>query len=412
MKILQVISYFPPAYAFGGSVQVAFFISKGLVNNGHEVVVYTTDAKDFKSRFKMRSNENIDGIKVYRFRNLSMMLVKLKIFITPGLFFHLRSEREKFDIIHLHDYRTIQNIVVYFYAKKHGIPYVLHSHNSLVRTGALPALKQLYDVLFGYTLLRGASMVIALSTFEAEQYKLMGVPDERIAIIPNGIDLSEYANLPPPGSFSGKFNIQKNKKIILYLGRINKYKGIDFLIKATAHLINDCKYDDIMLVIAGFDDGYLGEIKKQIHLLNIEKNVLLTGKLTEIEKISAFVDADVVVNVEPSNVFGMIPLEAAACSTPVIVSDGNSVKDIVKKGGFGFSVKYNDISELAETMRRIIDDNSLGTKMGQKGREFVFENFDWADVIVKLVNIYEAAKRKYAYHDPNSDNFKIKNVAS
>ena len=365
------------------------------MNNGHEVVVYTTDARDFKSRFKTRSNENIHGIKVYRFRTFFMYLAnKLRLFITPGLILHLKKEREKFDIIHLHEYRTFQNIIVYYYAKKHRIPYVLHSHNSLQATEAWLTVKRLYDVLFGNALLRNASMVIALGTLEVEQFKSMGVPDKKIAIIPNGIDLSEFVNPPHPGSFKSKFNIQGNKRMILYLGRINKYKGLDFLIKATAQLINERKYDDIMLVIAGSDDGYLDEIKKQTHLLNLEKNVLFTGEISETEKISAFVDADVVVNVEPKNVFGLVPLEAAASSTPVIVSDGNSVKDMVNQGGFGFSVKYNDVPELAETMRKIIDDDRLGTEMGQKGREFVFGNLDWAHVIVQLLNIYEAVKRK------------------
>ena len=52
---------------------------------------------------------------------------------------------------------------------------------------------------------------------EAKQYKAMGVPEGKIAIIPNGIDLAEYANLPPKGAFKKKFNMDENEKIILLL---------------------------------------------------------------------------------------------------------------------------------------------------------------------------------------------------
>jgi glycosyltransferase involved in cell wall biosynthesis len=95
----------------------------------------------------------------------------------------------------------------------------LQVHGSLPRIGAKQQLKWIYDVLFGYRLLRDASKVIALTRVEAEQYRRMGVPEEKIAIIPNGIDLSEYAELPPKGVFKKKFNIPEDRKIILYLGQ-------------------------------------------------------------------------------------------------------------------------------------------------------------------------------------------------
>lgn len=208
MKILQVVSYFPPAYAFGGPVKVAYQISKELIGRGHRVVVYTSDARDYGSRLKIDSDNDVDGIRVHHFRNLALVLVKkFKLFITPQLISYSQKEVKMFNVIHLHEYRTFQNIVVAHYAKKFGVPYVLQAHGSLPRIGAWRRLKWLYDVLFGYRLLRDASRVIALSRVEAEQYKAMGVPEEKIAIIPNGIDLSEYTSLLSKGSFKSKHNI-------------------------------------------------------------------------------------------------------------------------------------------------------------------------------------------------------------
>jgi len=349
MKILQVVPYFLPAYAFGGPVKVAYQVSRELVRRGHEVVVYTSDAKDFGSRLRIDSDNDVDGIRVRYFRNLALTLVKkFKLFITSQLVSHAKEEVKKFDVIHLHEYRTFQNIVVAHYAKKYGVPYVLQAHGSLPRIMDKQRLKWIYDVFFGYRLLRDASKVIALSRVEAEQYMAMGVPDEKIEIIPNGIDLSEYANLPSRGCFKKKFNIDEDKKIILYLGRIHKTKGIDFLIKTYARLIKDLKFKDGLLVVAGPDDGYLGEAKSLVSALGVSDRVSFTGLLAEHEKASAFVDFSFVVSPERLNVFLLVPLEAAACGKPVIVSNTNYISHMIREGEFGFSVEYGDVNELTE----------------------------------------------------------------
>jgi len=169
---------------------VAYQVPRELVKRGHEVVVYTSDAKDFGSRLRIDSDNDVDGIRVRYFKNLALMLVKkFKLFITPQLISRAKEGVKKFDVIHLHEYRTFQNIVIAHYAKKYGVPYVLQAHGSLPRTMAWQRLKWIYDVLFGYRLLRDASKVIALSRVEADQYGGMDVPEEKIAIIPNGIDL-------------------------------------------------------------------------------------------------------------------------------------------------------------------------------------------------------------------------------
>ncbi len=97
----------------------------------------------------------------------------------------------------MHNYRSFQNIAVAHYAKKSGVPYVLQAHGSLPKIMGKQRLKWLYDVLFGYRLLKNASKVIALTPFEAQQYIDFGVPEEKIEIIPNGIDLSRYHNFCP-----------------------------------------------------------------------------------------------------------------------------------------------------------------------------------------------------------------------
>jgi glycosyltransferase involved in cell wall biosynthesis len=390
MKILQVIPYFPPAYAFGGPVKAVYQISKELIKRGHKVVVYTTDAKDFSSRLEINSNNTIEGIKVHRFRNLFLTLIKkLKLFITPQLALFARKDVKNFDVIHLHEYTTFQNIVIHHYARKYDVPYVLQARGSLPRIGALRKLKWLYDVLFGYRLLRDAFRVIALTQVEAEQYKHRGVPKEKIVIIPNGIDLSEYAELPPKGSFKKKFNIPEDRKIILYLGRIHKIKGIDFLVKTYAHLVNEMNFKDTVLVIAGPDDGFLDEVKFLIQSLGISRLVMFTGPLYGKEKLGAYVDSDVIVLPSRYETFPNVVLEAYACSKPVVTSNVEAIPDIVLHGETGLLFQAGDVEEFASAIAYMLTHPEEAEKMGCNARRLVEEKFSIDRVVTQLEALYE-----------------------
>ena len=396
MKILQVVPYFPPAYAFGGPVKAVYQTSKELVKRGHEVTVYTTDVKDFNSRLETNSDDAIDGIKIYRFRNCSLTLVrKLKLFVTLDLISYAKKRIKTFDIIHLHEYYTFQNTVIHRYAKKYNVPYILQAHGSISRVGALRMFKWLYDVLFGYRLLRDASKVIGLSRFEADQYRRMGVPEEKIAIIPNGIDLSEYADLPPKGAFKRKFGIPEEKKIILYLGRIHKIKGIDFLIKAYTHLINDMHYKDALLVIAGPDDGHLKEAKSLTSALDISKHVLFTGPLYGQDKLEAYVDSDVVVLPSRYETFPIVVLEACACGKPVIASEVGGLKDLIINGETGLLFEPENVKQLTRSIFSLLNDNNVAKEMGQKGKSFVRENFTVEKVVERLEKAYEEVVERW-----------------
>jgi len=194
MKILQVVPFFSPVH--GGSSLGPYNSSKELAKRGHEVTIYTSDHK-----LSGEWIESLPQVKVYPFKTRSIWA---NFYITEGLINHIRENIKNFDIIHLHNYRTFQNIVVHHYAKKYGVSYIVQAHGSLPRIMEKQRLKWVYDMCFGYRLLRDASSVIAFTQTEAQQYRDMGVPREKIEIIPNGIDLSEYESLPPKGSFKKK----------------------------------------------------------------------------------------------------------------------------------------------------------------------------------------------------------------
>ncbi len=158
----------------------------------------------------------------------------------------LDSEIKNFDIIHMHNFRTYQNYIVSKYAKKNGVPYILQARGSVLPFFQKQTLKKIYDIFIGFEILNNAEILIALTEIESNQYEVMGIPSNKIKIIPNGISLNMNSdNLY--GNFKRKYDINDDEKIILYLGRIHKIKGIDLLVKSFKLLSRDL--DKIKLII-------------------------------------------------------------------------------------------------------------------------------------------------------------------
>jgi glycosyltransferase involved in cell wall biosynthesis len=392
LKILQVIPYFFVDWAGGKEgkpVETAYGLSNALIRRGHKVFVYTTDAFNKTAEmFKGRSLD-LNGINVCEFKSLGNRKGVFNLCISPGMIFKLKKEIQAFDIIHLHEYPTFQNGVVHHYAKKYHIPYVLQSHGSLPRTdgarGFKWLLRSLYNASFGNQLLRDASRVIASSKIEAEQYKCMGVSEDKIVIVPNGIDLSEFENLPPKGEFRKKWDIDNNQKIILFLARINIIKRPDLLVNIYAELLKEM--DNIQLVITGPDDGYLSVLKQLINELGIEEKVLFTGPLYGKRKLEAYVDADIYVLPSSYEAFGITALEACACGTPVIVTDRCGIADLIdNQAGL---VVSNDMDALRDAILHMLSDEKLRQEFSKKGKLLAHEKLRWEKVAEQAEYIYQ-----------------------
>ena len=383
MKILQVVDFFKPSWEAGGIVRVCYELSKRLADNGHGVTIYTTDG--FKSRLKVKKNQPVDVecMEVYYFRNVSISLTKRNFYLPYLLPLIAKKNIQKFSVVHIHTFRSLLVIPIWYYAKKYNIPYILQAHGSVLPTFQKQRLKKIFDLFFGYRILKDATKLIALTKTEAEQYKRMDVDENKIEIVPNGIDLSQYENLPKRGEFRKKYSIGDDEKVILYLGRIHKIKGLDLLVKTFSDLIKEL--DDIRLVIVGPDDGFLSTLKKQIEDLKIDGRILFAGPLYERDKLEAYVDADVYVLPSVYETFPVTVLEACACGTPVIVTDQCGIADIVDE--VGYVVEY-DKDQLQDAIIKILSDEGLRRKFGEEGKRLVGEEFGWDEVVLDIENIY------------------------
>ncbi|HII94941.1 MAG TPA: glycosyltransferase [Candidatus Methanofastidiosum sp.] len=375
MKILHVIPYFTPKR--GGDVNVCYNLSKQIVKGGHDVTIITTDF-EFDEKYTKDLEET--GIKVVPFH----CVANIKLFlISPSMKKWLKKEIKTFDIIHMHDFRSYQNVIVYHYAKKYIIPYVLQPHGSTPRVIEKKKLKWLFDVAFGYKILKDATGVIAVSKEEAEYDRQMGADDKKISVIYNGMDIESFKSLPEREKFKEKYDIQG--KMILYLGRIHKSKGIDIIINAYTKLIKEM--GDIALVIAGSDDGYKKELERLAEKLNLGNKVKFTGFVDENDKMAAYVDADLFVHtVRYMGGVGLTPLEAILCNTPVIVTE--ECGEVIKEANCGYLVKYGDVEGLKEKIKVILEKPEEVKELVEKGKKYIIENLTWNKATEKILRKY------------------------
>lgn len=385
MRILQVTNFFKPSWEAGGVTRVAYEISENLVKKGHEVTVYTTDG--FKSRLKTNKNKavNVDGITTYYFRNLSNHFSKSNVTTPYYLPFIARKTIKDFDIIHIHEHRTLLAIIVHHYAKKYNIPYVLQAHGSIPNTIGKQKQKRMFDIIWGNKILEDASKLIAVSNIEVDQYKQIGLPDEKIIVIPNGIDIESFNILPEKGTFKRKYGISE-KHIVLFLGRLNQIKGIDFLIKSYAELLSEI--DDVVLVLAGPDDGFKNKAELLVSQLKLS-NVKFIGYLSGMDKFAAYVDADILIYPSSFEIFGLVPFEAIMCGTPVIVTDNCGCGELIQESKSGYLTEFGDVNSLKEKMRVILKNPQKNRELVSNGKKLIYDNLSWKNIVQRVEVTYE-----------------------
>jgi len=219
-----------------------------------------------------------------------------------------------------------------------------------------------------------------VSQSEKVGMKKFGLPESKIEVISNGIPTIQATE---PGKFRKEWNIESDKRIVLFLGRITEQKGIQFVVKAFQPL-----GEQSVLVIAGNDMGYENQIRKLIQDLKLETRVVRTGILDDEEKAMAFTDADVTVYPAHDEAFGLVPAESILCGTPVIVCDNSGFAEFIKKSGGGEIVSWGDVSGLGKAIQTCFD-HGKDLKEMEKIKDLLMEQHNWGNVAKKTAEFYE-----------------------
>lgn len=376
MKILQVIPFFGPQH--GGSFIVPFQLSKALVKRGHEVTIVTSDYH-YDQEFA-ECNRDIEIIPFKSLLNFS------SFYYTPSIKKWLEENIQKFDVVHLNNTRSYQNIIAVSISKKFNKSVILQPHGSFPIIVEKFLLKSIFDVFWGKEIIEQSKYIIAVSETERQQLLSQGdIPSSKIITIPNGIDVKSYEQLPNRNEFRDELGISTDIKLILFVGRLHKRKGIDFLIDSFAKALTT--RDDLILVVCGPDQGQGSDLQKLVEKLNIKSKVIFSGYINDVRK--AYVASDLLVYPATYEIFGLVPFEGLMCGTPVIVTNDCGCGEIIGKAGCGILVKYGDSDALRDAIINLIEDRKIADKFVENGQNYIINNLPWEKIILRFLGVYE-----------------------
>jgi glycosyltransferase involved in cell wall biosynthesis len=358
VRILQVTPYFAPAWAYGGPPRVMYDYATGLAARGHEVTVFTTDVLDEHER-AAPAREELDSVVVRRFPNVSNSLAwRRKKYLPRGLGAALRREIGGFDVVHVADARTVPTALAFRAARRRGVPLCLSVHGSLPgSTGLRGTAKAAYDRAFVGPMLASAALLLAQTEHEARLYVEAGGREDAVAILPLPLDVDACT---PAAGFRG---MPDDARVLLFLGRIHRLKGLDLLVGAVEPLLDG----SVVLAVVGRDDGQLRELESRFARLVDSGALRFLGPVYGDERFAAYSAADVFcLTPRHWEETSVAALEAASCGTPVVVSEQAELPGLEAAGG-GFVVPL-DGGAIRSAVERAL---AGGDEMGARAREHV-----------------------------------------
>ena len=287
------------------------------------------------------------------------------------------------DLIHLHGGWLLHLLPLLKKSKK---PLLISPHGAFHKMSMQKSTfkKKLVLGLYMKRVYQNADCFHALTKYEAQDIKKMSFGKQPIAVIPNGIDMSDTSI--SENKVKDLKNIANGRRVYLSLSRIEHAKGIENIIDAFAKLIQINK--NIVLFIAGYGEvEYINFMKQKIKDLDLEKSIYLLGKLTGVDKNSAYEVADVFINGSYHEGFGLTILEAFRQMTPVIATTGTTFSELgdIKAGWYvppSFEGVFDAMKKASE-----LSDNEL-EKMADNGNRWIKENFSMETVIKRYEALY------------------------
>ncbi|MFB0562649.1 MAG: glycosyltransferase family 4 protein [Candidatus Lokiarchaeia archaeon] len=340
-------------------------IFKRIAQDNHQVTLLASKYKGCKKE------EIIDGIRVIRIGT------KFTFFFFVFLYYITKFRKYNFDYV-IDDISKMP-LFTPLYVKKPLIAIIHHIHGKTLFK-ELPFILAITVYLCERLIPLFYKKVPIVTVSESTKKELLfkGFSRDYIEIVYNGVN----NNLFVPGTKS-------KKELIIYVGRVKKYKQLEDLIKAFKIIKENGKNPE--LIIAGRGD-YHEELRELVKKLNLDSNsVKIYKNITEQEKVSILQRGWVYVITSMKEGWGLSLIEANACGTPTIAYNIPGLQDSVKNGKTGLLVKNGDINKLANTIDKVLSDTELREKLTDNTTSWA-RNFDWdksSKQFLRLVFNYE-----------------------
>jgi glycosyltransferase involved in cell wall biosynthesis len=290
---------------------------------------------------------------------------------------------ERPDVVHVFGFRDCVGTLSAGWARRQGIPYVFEGLGMVRPMLHKVALKRAADRTVFRPVVRGASLLVAASAREADAYIDAGGEHSRIQIRPIGFP----APPPPPGRpgpLRQRFDLDETVPVVLSLGRLERRKGIDLLVRSLPDL------GEAQLAIVGPDErGTAGELTRLARDLGVDGRVHLMGRWRDPGSLlDLYADADVFALASKYESFGMAAAEAAAAGTASVVTDRCGIAELLGDGAA--LVVPHDQQAICAAIARLLEDHTFRSRMGERARAVAAE-WSWPRVVELQEALYRQA---------------------
>lgn len=358
----------------GGVLEVVKALQAGLAARGHDAIIITPRHKDVTKEYKnvrfLGSSSDVSFMGTTPQISGGIDKDQLEEFL----------DAENFDVLHFHE-PWVPMLSPRLVASSQCVN-VATFHAKLPES---VNAKTMARVVQPYTksVLNGLHELTAVSEAAVDHIEML--TDQDITVIPNGINLKEYS-VPTKTS-------DRSVKQILYIGRLERRKGVKYLIKAFAELVDHDK--KVSLLIAG--DGIEREkLERLVAYLGIEKNVKFLGYITEARKHKLLQSADLFCS--PAlygESFGIVLLEAMASGLVTVAGDNPGYTSVMKGVGSLSLVNPRHTSEFAKRLQLLLYEEELRALWKKWAKESIGQ-YDYDMIVQQYEKVYKAAIAKYA----------------
>ena len=381
MKILHITPYYEPDFHRGGVVRSTSILCRELVRLGHEVTVYTTRDELSPEKNPLGIPCDVGGVEVVFFENR-----------LGGFGFGLdmvRAARKvrDFDVVHIAAFWQVFGLPVLLGARRASVPCVVSPRGSLVmvRNRAFEAAKyRIFYRIINRHVMKRASAVHFTAELERLDARALGLALLSFCI-PNAVPVEEFRALPNRLEARKKLGIADDRPVVLFVGRLDRRKALDVLLKAFARISGRGR--NSVLVLAGPDFGEQEMLETLSRSLKIEDRVIFPGLVNPRERIEMLAAADLCTLTSHAENFGNSGAEAMAAGVPVLVSDQCGVAEGVEEAGVGRVVPVDE-QEIVSALSEMLADADALQEMGLRGPKFAASAYAAAEVARKTACAY------------------------
>lgn len=357
---------------YGGVESFVWHVAEGLARRGIETTIVggAGDIRRAYDNVRVVTFPYITRAKLRRVPGLAKQYTwtKLAERISFGVNARAFMQREQFDIVHIQ--------------KPYDLPAMKwlkrNAHNKIVfgchGTDFFPGDKNFVNA---------GDIAVSCSAFNAEQvrthYNILP------GVVYNGIDPQQFFPQTPDTAL--RQNLAGDAQIIFYGGRLVRWKGVQYLIDATAQL---AKTRNVRLLIAG-EGEYRAMLEQRAREQGIADRVHFLGYISSDALAPYYALADVVaIGSYANETFSIMSAEAMACARPVVGSRFGGIPEVIADNETGFLAEPENALDFAEKIGCLLDDAILRTQFGQRGRERVLKLFTWDAVTERVLAAYQS----------------------